>query len=285
MNGYNNLQWYPGHMTKAFRQMKEDLKLIDLIIEICDARIPYSSRNPEIEKLTNGKSRIVLLNKSDLADADVTRKWQAHFKKNGVYAASMDGRDKSQARAVRTVIDAASEAKRERDARRGIQNRSIRAMVVGIPNSGKSTFINSYAGKAVAKTGNKPGVTKGRQWIRLNKQAELLDTPGVLWPKFEDESVGLHLACVGAIKDDIFEKISLVMDLAAMLRRIYPSAISGAYGIEECEGEQLLLAVAKKRGCVKAGGEADYDKAAGVILDDFRRGKLGRISLERVEDE
>ena len=260
--------------------MKEDLKLIDLIIEICDARIPYSSRNPEIEKLANGRSRIVLLNKSDLADHDVTKEWQAYFRENGIYAAAMDGRDKSQARAVRSVIDAASEAKRERDRRRGIQNRPIRAMVVGIPNSGKSTFINSYAGRAAAKTGNKPGVTKGKQWIRLNKQVELLDTPGVLWPKFEDETVGLHLACVGAIKDDIFEVTDLVTELAVILNRLYPSAIPSAYGIGECEGEPMLAAVAEKRGCIKAGGIADYDKAAGVILDDFRHGKLGRISLE-----
>ncbi len=279
------LQWYPGHMTKAFRQMKEDLKLIDLVIEICDARIPYSSRNPEIGKMTAGKSRVVLLNKGDLADPVVTKDWEGYLAKEGIHAMSMDGRDRSQTRAVSAVIEKASAAKRERDLRRGIQNRPIRAMVVGIPNSGKSTFINSYAGKAATKTGNRPGVTKGKQWIRLNKQVELLDTPGVLWPKFEDASVGLHLACVAAIRDDIYERTNLVAELIDLLGTLYPDAISQKYGVSNGSAAEMISAVAVSRGCLKAGGEADYDKACGVILDDFRHGRLGRISLERVENE
>ncbi len=272
-------------MTKAFRQMKEDLKLIDLVIEICDARIPYASRNPEIEKMTAGKARVILLNKSDLADPSVTKAWEDFFKSKEIHAMSMDGRNRSQTRAVSTVIEKASAAKRERDLRRGIQNRPIRAMVVGIPNSGKSTFINSYAGKAAAKTGNRPGVTKGKQWIRLNKQVELLDTPGVLWPKFEDASVGLHLACVGAIKDDIFERVNLVTELIDVVRGLYPDAIADTYGIANGSAADMIAAIALSRGCLKAGGETDYDKACGVVLDDFRHGRLGRISLERVENE
>ncbi len=272
-------------MTKAFRQMKEDLKLVDLVIEICDARIPYSSRNPEIDKLMNAKARVVLLNKSDLADESVTKDWERAFKEAGAFAASIDGRNRSQARRVNTAIDAASEAKRQRDKRRGIMNRPVRAMVVGIPNSGKSTFINSFAGRASAKTGDRPGVTKGKQWIRQGSRLELLDTPGVLWPKFEDEKVGRYLAYVGAIKDDIFEKTNLVMTLLETLDTAAPQAISDFYGIEDAAPADMLLAVAKKRGCLKSGGEADYDKAAALILDDFRHARLGRISLERVEDE
>ena len=279
------IQWYPGHMTKAFRQMKEDLKVVDLIIEICDARIVRSSRNPQLEELVRGKSRVVLLNKSDLAGEKETEEWERSLREQGIFTASMDGRNKSQARRVSAAIEAASEEKRLRDQRRGILNRPVRAMVVGIPNSGKSTFINSYAGKAAARTGNRPGVTRGRQWIRRGKDLELLDTPGVLWPKFEDEWVGRHLAYVGAIKDDIFEKINLVMTLLATLQDVAPGAVIRAYGVEEAPPEEMISAVAIRRGCLKNGGEADYDKAAGVILDDFRHGRLGRISLERVKDE
>lgn len=275
------LQWYPGHMTKAFRQMKEDLKLIDLIIEICDARIVYSSRNPEIDKLVANKARVVVLNKSDLADASVTKDWERHFREEGYFAASIDGRNRKEAHAISRVIEEASKEKRERDMRRGIKNRPIRAMVVGIPNSGKSTFINSYAGKAAAKTGNRPGVTKGKQWIRLNKQLELLDTPGVLWPKFEDEIVGRHLAAVAAIKDDIFEKTNLVMELIKDIEALYPDAITDTYNISAGEPENEIFAIAKIRNLLKSGGELDYDKAAGLVLDDFRHGKLGRISLEK----
>ena len=189
-----NLQWYPGHMTKAKRQMQEDLKLIDLIIELVDARIPLSSRNPDIDELGKNKSRLILLNKSDLADEKYNEEWTKYFQQKGFFVLKVNARSGAGLKAIQGVITEACKEKIERDRRRGIKNRPIRAMVVGIPNVGKSTFINSYAGKACTKTGNKPGVTKGKQWIRLNKSLELLDTPGILWPKFEDQEVGKRLA-------------------------------------------------------------------------------------------
>ena len=198
-----NVQWYPGHMTKAKRQMQEDIKLIDLIIELVDARVPLSSRNPDIDELGKNKSRLILLNKADLADERQNEAWKAYFQKKGFFVVKVDSRNGSGMKMIQNVIQEACKEKIERDRRRGIKNRPIRAMVVGIPNVGKSTFINTFAGRACAKTGNKPGVTKGKQWIRLNKGVELLDTPGILWPKFEDQQVGMRLACVGSIKDDI----------------------------------------------------------------------------------
>ena len=198
-----NIQWYPGHMTKAKRQMQEDLKLIDLIIELVDARVPLSSRNPDIDQLGQNKSRLILLNKADLADERQNEAWKEYFQSKGFYVVKVDSRSGSGMKMIQNVIQEACKEKIERDRRRGIKNRPIRAMVAGIPNVGKSTFINTFAGKACAKTGNKPGVTKGKQWIRLNKNVELLDTPGILWPKFEDQLVGIRLACVGSIKDDI----------------------------------------------------------------------------------
>ena len=184
-----NFQWYPGHMTKAKRQMQEDIKLIDLVIELVDARIPLSSRNPDIDELGKNKYRLILMNKADLADKERTREWSAFFKEKGFFVVSLDARSKSGMKSITDIVMEACKEKIERDRKRGIKNRPVRAMVVGIPNVGKSTFINSYAGKACAKTGNKPGVTKGKQWIRLNKSVELLDTPGILWPKFEDQTV------------------------------------------------------------------------------------------------
>ena len=201
--GGNNMhyQWYPGHMTKAKRMMEENIKLIDLIIEVVDARIPLSSRNPDIDKLGQNKYRLIILNKVDLADAEATNNWSSYFKAKGYYVVKMDARERKGAASVNKAVQEVCKEKIERDRKRGILNRPVRAMVVGIPNVGKSTFINSYAGKACAKTGNKPGVTKGKQWIRLNKTTELLDTPGILWPKFEDQLVGFRLALIGAIKD------------------------------------------------------------------------------------
>ena len=198
-------QWYPGHMTKAKRQMMEDIKLIDLVIELVDARIPLSSRNPDIDELGKQKARLILLNKTDLADPKVTIRWKEYFQKKGYFVVTLDSRNRKGMKEVTQVVMDACAKKIERDRARGIKNRPVRAMVVGIPNVGKSTFINSYAGKACAKTGNKPGVTKGKQWIRLNKNVELLDTPGILWPKFEDQTVGLHLACIGSIKDELLQ--------------------------------------------------------------------------------
>ena len=193
-------QWYPGHMTKAKRMMQEDMKLVDLVIELVDARIPMSSRNPDIDELGKNKARLILMNKADLADDKKTEQWMDYFKGRGFYAVKLDSRKKNGMKSVQNVIAEACKEKTERDRKRGILNRPVRAMVVGIPNVGKSTFINTFAGKACTKTGNKPGVTRGKQWIRLNKNVELLDTPGILWPKFEDQKVGMRLAWIGSIR-------------------------------------------------------------------------------------
>lgn len=281
-----NVQWYPGHMTKAKRQMQEDLKLIDLIIELVDARVPLSSRNPDIDRLGQNKSRLILLNKADLADERQNEAWKEYFQKKGFYVVKVDSRNGAGMKAIQNVIQEACKEKIERDRRRGIKNRPIRAMVAGIPNVGKSTFINTFAGKACAKTGNKPGVTKGKQWIRLNKNVELLDTPGILWPKFEDQQVGIRLACVGSIKDDILNMEELALLLIDYLRTNYSGLLEKRYGIsEEGKDVDVLGEIAKARGCLKKGEELDYVKASGLLFDDFRGGKIGRITLEWVEQE
>ena len=276
-----NFQWYPGHMTKAKRQMQEDIKLIDLVVEIVDARIPLSSRNPDIDDLGKNKFRLILMNKADLADKKVTDQWSRFFKEKGYFVVSLDARSKSGMKSISDIIMEACKEKIERDLKRGIKNRPVRAMVVGIPNVGKSTFINSYAGKACAKTGNKPGVTKGKQWIRLNKNVELLDTPGILWPKFEDQMVGLRLALIGSIKDEILNTDELAIELIKFLKSAYPGVLAERYGIEEVEDNvQMLCEIARCRQCLSKGNELDYSKAAVLLLDDFRSGKLGNISLE-----
>lgn len=279
-----NFQWYPGHMTKAKRQMQEDIKLIDLVIELVDARLPQSSRNPDIDELGKNKFRLILMNKFDLADPKTTDAWTAFFKEKGYSVVCLDARSKNAMNQVHNVIMEACKEKIERDRKRGIKNRPIRAMVVGIPNVGKSTFINSFAGKACAKTGNKPGVTKGKQWIRLNKNVELLDTPGILWPKFEDQQVGLRLALVGSINDEILNIDELSMELIKYLKANYAGVLADRYEVLEEKSEaDILMDVAKNRNCLKAGGELDYAKAASLIMDEFRGGKLGRISLEQVD--
>ena len=279
-----NVQWYPGHMTKAKRQMQEDIKLIDLIIELVDARVPLSSRNPDIDELGKNKSRLILLNKSDLADERQNEAWKTYFQAKGFYVVKVDSRNGSGMKAINNVIQEACKEKIERDRRRGIKNRPIRAMVVGIPNVGKSTFINTFAGRACAKTGNKPGVTKGKQWIRLNKGVELLDTPGILWPKFEDQTVGLRLALIGSIKDEILNVDELAVELVKFLKAEYPGLLAQRYEVnEENDIIELISAVAVNRKCLSKGGEPDYSKAAALIIDDFRSGKLGNITLERPE--
>lgn len=274
------IQWYPGHMTKAKRAMKEDIKLIDLVIELVDARVPLGSRNPDIDELAKGKGRIVLLNKADLADDGCTERWIAWFKEQGIHALRINARSGMGMKQIQPLVQEACKEKIERDRRRGIKNRPVRTMVVGIPNVGKSTFINSFAGKACAKTGNKPGVTKGNQWIRLNKTLELLDTPGILWPKFEDQRVGLLLAFIGSINDEILNKDELALELLKLLQKHYPDVLKDRYRIDESSDENLLIQVAKVRGCLAKGGEPDYSRAAALVIDDYRSGKLGRITLE-----
>lgn len=279
-----NFQWYPGHMTKAKRQMQEDIKLIDLVIELVDARIPLSSRNPDIDELGKNKYRLILLNKADLADRARTEKWSAYFKEKGYSVVALDSRRTAGMKQITDVVMEACREKIERDRKRGIKNRPVRAMVVGIPNVGKSTFINSYAGKACAKTGNKPGVTKGKQWIRLNKNVELLDTPGILWPKFEDQMVGLKLALIGAIKDEILNVDELSLELIKILTVDYPGILAERYDVQEDKAPiELLKQIAENRKCISKGNELDYSKAAALLIDEFRSGKLGKITLERPE--
>ena len=276
-----DFQWYPGHMTKAKRMMQENMKLIDIMIELVDARIPLSSRNPDIDQLAANKSRLILLNKTDMADERVTAQWEEYFKEKGFYVARTNARSGKGVKGTQAIVMDACKEKLERDRKRGIKNRPIRAMIAGIPNVGKSTFINTFAGKACAKTGNKPGVTKGKQWIRLNKSVELLDTPGILWPKFEDQEVGMRLAYIGSIKDDILNIEELALGLIGYLQEFYPAAIRERYNVEEeLKSLDILTAVAKARGCLKKGEELDYEKASRLLLEEFRSGKLGKVTLE-----
>ena len=276
-----HFQWYPGHMTKAKRMMQENIKLIDLVIELVDARIPLSSRNPDIDELGKNKARLVLLNKADLAEDKWNDAWAEYFKKKGFSVVKVNSRKGGGIKSIQGVIREACAEKIERDRKRGILNRPVRAMVVGIPNVGKSTFINALAGKACAKTGNKPGVTKGKQWIRLNKQVELLDTPGILWPKFEDQEVGLKLAFIGSIKDEVLQTEELAAELIHFLRTAYPEVLADKYDIERDEDDYVVLnRIAKSRNCIVRGNELDTEKAALLLLDDFRNGKLGRLTLE-----
>ncbi len=288
-----NLQWYPGHMTKAIRMMQENIKLIDIIIELTDARIPAAGRNPDIDELGKNKYRLVVLNKADLADPNVTKKWREYYESQGLFVMEMNSKTGNEAGKVKDLILKACAEKIEKDKKRGIVGRPIRAMVAGIPNVGKSTFINKLAGRASAKTGNKPGVTKGKQWIALGKNMQLLDTPGILWPKFEDETIGLHIALIGSMNDENIDTTELACELIKILKDSYPNAISEKYNISDEQLKELeedpystpasvvLSAIAINRKCFKQGAAPDMDRAAALLIDDFRNGRLGRISLER----
>lgn len=281
-----NYQWYPGHMTKAKRMMQENISLIDLVIELVDARIPLSSRNPDIDELSKNKARLILLNKSDLADEQANKLWLEYFKGKGFYVLEINARNGQGLRAIYGMVREACREKIERDRRRGIRNRPVRAIVVGIPNVGKSTFINSFAKKACTKTGNKPGVTKGKQWIRLNKELEFLDTPGILWPKFESEEVGRNLAMIGSMNDEILQMTELAADLIAYLLLHYREALYERYQIgqdgveEDATPLTVLRHVCDVRKCYKKGQEPDFEKASMAVVDDFRSGRIGRITLE-----
>ncbi len=277
------IQWYPGHMTKARRMMEENMVLIDIVIELVDARLPLASKNPDIDVLAKGKSRLILLNKSDLADPEQNNLWESYFKSQGFYVMQINSKNGTGMKAVNDMVTLACREKIERDRKRGIKNRPVRAMVVGIPNVGKSTFINSYAGRACTKTGNRPGVTKGKQWIRLGRNVEMLDTPGLLWPKFDDPKVGELFAVSGGIKDEITDSEELALTLIGFLVKDYPGSISGRYGTEESKDTPGILGdIAIAKHCLMKGGQGDTAKAAAMVLDDFRSGKLGRITLESV---
>ena len=279
-----DIQWYPGHMTSARRMMQENIKLIDIVIELLDARVPGASKNPDIDQLAKGKFRLLLFNKVDLADPAVTKRWKEYYEKQGFRVLLLDSRNRKDASAVGKAVQEVCKEKIERDRRKGIVGRPIKAMIVGIPNVGKSTFINSFAGKASAKTGNKPGVTKGKQWIRISKDMDLLDTPGILWPKFENPQVGMALGWIGSINDDILEKTGLAYELLTFLQKYYCNLLSDRYKITEgMSSEEGLAQIADVRKCIKKGNEPDIDKAAKCLLDDLRSGKLGRITLEYPE--
>ena len=280
-----NYQWYPGHMMKAKRMMQENIKLIDLVIELVDARIPMSSRNPDIDELSKNKSRIILLNKSDLADGRYNTEWTEYFKEKGFHVLEINSKTGSGVKAIQGLVQEACKEKIERDRKRGIKNRPVRAMVVGIPNVGKSTFINAFAGRACAKTGNKPGVTKGKQWIRLNQNLELLDTPGILWPRFENQEVGERLAMIGSINDEILHAAELAFALLKYVMREYPGLIGKRYEIEETQDSYETLAqICVSRKCFLKGEEPDMIRAAKMVTEDFRSGRIGRITLERPEE-
>lgn len=277
-----NIQWYPGHMTKALRQIKEDIRLIDLVIELCDARIVSSSRNPEIRQLTNGKAHLAILNKADLAEQSVTDDWIRYFRENGTEAVAVDSRSRKDVKKINDAIMRVTEEKRQRDLRRGIKNRPVRALIAGIPNVGKSTLTNSLSGKKSTRTGDKPGVTKGKQWIHVNKGLDLLDTPGILWPKFEDTHTGEALALFGAIADNVFEKEELALVLYHTMVKDYPGRITAAYSIsEDLDDAEVLPSIASSKNLVLSEGRGDTRRAADLFLDDLRSGKLGRVSLER----
>ena len=276
-----NIQWYPGHMTKAKRMMEENIKLIDLVIELLDARIPISSKNPDIDDLAKGKARLVILNKSDLASDSVNAEWVEYYKSKGIHAICINSRVRGFQKQVNDAILKACEAKIQRDLKRGIKNKPIRAMIVGIPNVGKSTFINTLSGKAAAKTGNKPGVTKGKQWIRIASNIEFLDTPGILWPKFDDETTGLHIAFIGSVNEEIIDLEELSCELIATLRQLKPNVLADKYSVDETlEPYEVLKQIALSRNCLIKGGEPDTKRAAKLLCDDYKDGRIGRISLE-----
>ena len=278
-------QWFPGHMTKTIREMQEDIRLVDLVIELADARIPLSSRNPEVEKLSSGKARLLLLGKSDLADPHENEKWLSAFRAEKLSVSLLDARNNQSARSLLPIIRQACSERIERNKRRGIIGRPLRAMVVGIPNVGKSTFINSFAGRATARTGDKPGITRGRQWIRLHKDLELLDTPGILWPRFEDEKTGENLALIGAISDDTLDMEELAHLAIRRLKVLSPGALCARYGIAENETEEeILTGIAKRCSAILPGDLPDLKKASGILIREFRSAVLGRVTLERTED-
>lgn len=277
-----NINWYPGHMTAARRKMQEDIKLCDVVIELLDARIPGSSKNPDMDDLIGNKKRIFILNKADMADPQVTAKWVEYYSSKGIKVLTMDSRIRKQTLAVTNAVKEVCKEKIERDRRRGIAARPIKAMVAGIPNVGKSTFINSFVGKATAKTGNKPGVTRGNQWIRISKDINLLDTPGILWPKFEDQQIGLNLAYIGSINDNILELNDVTYNFIEYIKDNYCNILVERYMIEDVgDSNEIITKIAELKKSIKKGGEPDIDKTCRLILDDFRSGKLGRVSLEQ----
>lgn len=277
------IQWYPGHMAKAKREFQEKLKLVDVVLELVDARIPQSSRNPDLDSIIGDKPRVVILMKADLADPAQTEKWAAYFESQGVPTVSIDAQEGRDVQKVQQAAKKALTEQMKKRAEKGMKPRAIRAVIVGIPNVGKSTLINRMARKKVAQTGNKPGVTKAQQWIKYGKELELLDTPGILWPKFEDQEVGKRLALTGAIRDRLLYMDDIALYGMELLRKYYPGELAKRYRLDESEEElelpELLMRISEKRGF-----RDDYDRAAEMLVFELRRGQLGRVTLDRIED-
>ena len=281
-----NIQWFPGHMTKTIKEIKENLALADFVIELLDARIPYSSGNPELARILPDKKRITVLNKSDLAHPEATVRWIEHFKNRSITALAIDSLSGSGVRELMLKITERGEMVREKWQKRGRKNKRIRVMIAGIPNVGKSSLINRIAGKASARTGDKPGVTRGRQWVKVAEGIDLLDTPGVLWPKFDEERVGVNLAITGAIKEEVLDREELALKLIERLFQLDPELLKRGYGIVQLEETpyRVLEQVGSARGCMVRGGRIDTLRTSIILLEDFRSGRLGRITLELPED-
>lgn len=283
-----NIQWYPGHMTKAKRMMEENIQLVDVVIEMLDARVPYSSRNPEFIKIAKNKPRIVLLNKIDLADDVMTRRWTKILKDEGAAVVTVNSKDGKGMNSVLPACKEVCKEKIERNKARGIIGRPVRAMVVGIPNVGKSTFINKLVGKASAKTGNKPGVTKGKQWIKIKSDFELLDTPGLLWPRFEDQKVGVALALIGSIKEQLLDARELTFHMIELMRTHYKQQFLNKYDVEDMENKELMTILEEAtllRKILKTGGVPDTDRMALILLEEFRNGKFGKVTIDTIDEK
>ena len=281
-----NIQWYPGHMTKTRRMIAEQIKHVDAVCEIVDARIHVSSRNPDIDELTAGKPRLVALNRVDQADPEATRRWAAWFRSKGYAVLECDAKSGSGTKQFAAAVRSLLADKLRAYAEKG-QNRVVRVMILGVPNVGKSTFINRIAGRKTAKTEDRPGVTRAKQWVPIDRGLELLDTPGILWPKFEDETTGIHLAFTGAVKDEIMDLETLACHLIEILAKRYPQALLERFKVEvdpEQPGWELLEQCGRKRGFLISGGEVDTERMARILLDEYRSGKLGRITFESPQD-
>ncbi|GAA0461114.1 ribosome biogenesis GTPase YlqF [Alkalibacillus silvisoli] len=279
------IQWFPGHMAKAKREVEENLKLVDLIVELVDARAPFSSQNPMLQEVTDDKQKLVLLMKSDLADPILTKQWADYFESEGKYVLAVNVNNKDDIKKIIKQANVISEKINEKRKAKGINPRSLRAMILGIPNVGKSTLINRLANKKQAKTGDKPGVTRQQQWIRVHGEFELLDTPGILWPKFEDEEVGYKLATIGTIKDQILHLDDIAVFILRYFKEHYAESLLKRYPTLNFESEDIVEwfdAIGKKRGCLMSGGMIDYDQVADVIVRDLRQGHLGRVTFDRV---
>ncbi len=280
-NGNTQINWYPGHMAKTRRLLQDQLKRVDLIIELCDARLPHSSRNPELNRMIGNKKRILFLNKADLADSDVTNDWIRAFKEQGIDTYLMNARSQKKAKDTMKIIERATSLISEKARERGIR-KTIKAMVIGVPNVGKSTLINRLRGTSVAETGDRPGVTKSNQWVRITPYLDLLDTPGMLWPRLDDQEAAKRLCYIGSVSDDIVDMESLTISLLKELKNISPKAVTDRFHPDDPdkEGTDLLDSICKGRGWLLKGGEYDYERCCRIVLDEFRSGKLGRISLE-----